>query len=100
MTTNNKEGYNKLWVWFSLSRASFLTLPRVMMHDMPDEWQLKMAELLEEWDETWSDDINSYPVVKLYDDDEKEIDMPFWLQNYRRPDKDKLASIKRANNEN
>jgi len=47
-----KKGYDKLWSWFGLSYASFLTLPRVMMHEMPDEWQGKMADLLEEWDST------------------------------------------------
>lgn len=32
-------GENALWLWFGLSRASWLTLPRVLMHEMPDEWR-------------------------------------------------------------
>lgn len=38
-------GYDALWGWFGLSRASFLVLPRVLMHEMPDDWQLRMAAL-------------------------------------------------------
>jgi hypothetical protein len=55
------DGYQKLWGWFGLSRASFLTLPRAMMHDMPDEWQSRMADLLEEWDDHWP----NFPDVEL-----------------------------------
>ena len=29
--------------WFGLSYASFLTLPRVLMEAMPEEWQRKMT---------------------------------------------------------
>ncbi|MEM9043529.1 MAG: hypothetical protein AAGC81_02455 [Pseudomonadota bacterium] len=54
-------GHQRLWGWFGLSRASFLTLPRAMMHDMPDEWQAKMADLLKEWDEQWP----NFPDVEL-----------------------------------
>lgn len=43
-------GAGKLWRWFGLSYASWLTLPRVLMCEMPDEWQGKMAELLEEYE--------------------------------------------------
>ena len=45
-----KIGYEKLWQWFGSSRASFLVIPRVLMHEMPDEWQSKMADLLDEYD--------------------------------------------------
>ena len=40
-----------------LSRASWITLPRVLCHETPDEtpdeWQLKMAKLMEEYDKYW-----------------------------------------------
>lgn len=48
-----QSGYARLWGWFGLSRASFLTLPRVLMHEMPDDWQKRMAVLLEEYGETF-----------------------------------------------
>jgi hypothetical protein len=32
-------GREKLWDWFGLSYASWLTLPRVLMHEIPNEWR-------------------------------------------------------------
>ena len=49
----NRAGYDKLWNWFGLSYSSFIVIPRSFAHAMPDEWQGKMADLLNEWDETW-----------------------------------------------
>lgn len=46
-------GYDTLWVAFGLSHASWLTMPRAFMHAMPDVWQAKMAELINEWGKTW-----------------------------------------------
>jgi hypothetical protein len=37
--------------WFELSRAEFLTIPRIALQSMPQEWQRKMVMLLEELDE-------------------------------------------------
>jgi cation transport regulator ChaB len=51
--SKNLSGSDRLWLWFSLSYANFLTLPRALMHQMPEEWQDKMAELLEEFDDTY-----------------------------------------------
>tara|TARA_Y100001951_G_scaffold104787_1_gene117844 strand:- start:50605 stop:50793 length:189 start_codon:yes stop_codon:yes gene_type:complete len=48
-----KEGKQELWNWFGLSYASFLTIPRVLMHQMSDEWQSEMCRLLQEYDETF-----------------------------------------------
>ncbi|MEA2935040.1 MAG: hypothetical protein QOD74_1686, partial [Variibacter sp.] len=35
-------GWEALSRWFGLSRASFAVLPRVLMQQMPDEWQGRM----------------------------------------------------------
>lgn len=40
-------------IWFSLSYAQFLTVPRVVLESMPIEWQRKMAKLLGEMDDTF-----------------------------------------------
>jgi hypothetical protein len=50
-------GGERLHAWFGrlfdgawkISRRPFLVMPRVLMHDMPDDWQLRMAECLEEF---------------------------------------------------
>ncbi|KAF0136966.1 MAG: hypothetical protein FD152_772 [Xanthobacteraceae bacterium] len=77
-------GEQRLWRWFGLSRASWLTLPRVLMHDMPPEWQDKMARLLEEFDDTfdWIDDFQCWVQAKRGN---RFIPLPESLCNYRHP---------------
>lgn len=79
------DGHNKLSCWFELSYASFLTLPRVVMEDMPDEWQGKMADLLNELDETYPNFPNfKYRVQRV--EGNRLSKFPRWLLNYRHPD--------------
>lgn len=93
-----REGYDRLWRWFGLSHASWLTIPRIMMHEMPDEWQDKMAELMEEWDETWDSGEMPYPSVSAKGHDNKFTRWPSWLLNYRRPDKAEINKLKAKHN--
>lgn len=88
------EGYQKLWGWFGLSRASFLTLPRTLMHEMPEDWQSKMTDLLEEYDATF--DRSNFPDCKVMAvrDDGKFTSWPEWLLQYRRPDVDQINAIR------
>ncbi len=88
----SKEGYNKLWCWFSCSRASWLTLPRSVMHEMPDEWQGKMADLLEEWDSKVSSPDLPNPYVQARENG-KICKWPEWLLNYRHPDKESIRKL-------
>lgn len=85
-------GYEKLWNWFSLSRASWLTIPRSMMHEMPDEWQSKMAELLNEWDETWDSSKMPQPIVMARADN-RFTKWPSWILNYRHPDRKSILQL-------
>lgn len=80
----SNEGKERLWTWFSLSYASFLVLPRAGMHQMPDDWQNRMAELLEEWDEA----ATSQPDLQFFVQARKNgrlAPVPEWIRNYRRP---------------
>ncbi|WP_417500757.1 hypothetical protein [Marinobacter sp.] len=80
----NNQGKERLWGWFSLSYASFLVLPRAGMHQMPDEWQKRMAELLEEWDEA----AKNQPDLEFIVQGRKNgrlAKVPEWVRNYRRP---------------
>lgn len=84
------KGYERLWGWFGLSRASFLVLPRSFMHEMPDEWQSKMAELLDEYEERTK---NVECIDKVYVQarkDRKFTKIPDWILNYRHPDRNKI----------
>lgn len=85
-------GHEKLWDWFSLSYASFLVMPRAMMHEMPDEWQGKMADLLTEWDEmTDCPDDEITGITVSIRKNNKFASMPTELLNYRHPDTEALS---------
>ena len=79
---------DRLAKWFGLSRASWLTLPRSMMVQMPNEWQEKMAELLEQYDNEFPNNykFDGEPLVQLRSNG-KLIKTPDWLLNYRHPNK-------------
>jgi hypothetical protein len=96
MNIINREGYNQLWAWFGLSYSSFLTLPRSMMHEMPDEWQMKMAELLEEWNDHWDfSSVDLEPSVS-FKRNGKYASPPKWVCNYRHPDINEINKLKKA----
>jgi hypothetical protein len=63
------------------------------MHEMPDEWQNKMAELLEEWDDTWPNTGDAVPCVSLKEGG-KFVKIPWALRNYRHPHKETLDQFR------
>lgn len=81
-----------LHLWFGLSYASFLVLPRVAMMQMPDAWKEKMAELLNEYDATI--DMSAFGVhscfVTVKNADNRFMKMPEELVNYRHPTQDTI----------
>ncbi|WGX44975.1 hypothetical protein [Pseudomonas aeruginosa] len=87
-------GYDQLWAWFGLSRSAYAVLPRVMMHAMPDEWQGRFAELMDEWDDHWPNqpDITAHVQIKQ---NNRFISTPPWLLNYRHPDHNQLNAMRR-----
>ena len=69
-------------IWFELSCAQFLTVPRLVLESMPMKWQKKMAKLLEEMDETfdWRPKEGRY-WVRIKDDNGRFAHAP--LNDYR-----------------
>jgi len=47
---NHKENIHE---WFELTYANYLTIPRSILQSMPDKWQEKFVECLNELDETF-----------------------------------------------
>jgi hypothetical protein len=91
------EGRDALWLWFGLSYASWLTLPRVLMHDMPDEWQAKMAALLNEYDAAHNfDALNGMGTRVQMVKSGKLVKTPEWLINYRHPNRAMVAMCRAA----
>lgn len=94
-TIYEPRGRERLWRWFGLSRASWLTMPRVMMHAMPDNWQLRMAKLCEEWDEAWNSEHMPTPEVHARAENGRMMRWPEWLLNYRHPDEAEIKRLRR-----
>ncbi len=87
---DHKEDLN---LWFGLSYASWLTLPRVLMQEMPEEWQKKMALLLHEFGDTSPNQPDFGTRVQLTING-KLTKTPGWLLNYRRPDRAMIDSLR------
>lgn len=89
-------GYEKLWEWFGLSYASFIVLPRVVAHSMPDDWQARMAKLLEEYEDAFPGvhgaDMPSPKVMASKGN--KFCKWPDWLIDYRYPDTDAIDALR------
>jgi hypothetical protein len=94
--SKHDKGYQRLWLWFGFTRASWLTIPRSLMHKMPDKWQYKMAKLLEEYDETWDFSSLDYETSVSVKKDNKFFSIPNELINYRHLNSDYLNSLKKT----
>lgn len=66
---------------------------------MPDEWQMKMAALLDEWNETYINTPNVKTFVSIKDaETNRFIKMPHYLSNYRHPDLLTINNMKETKN--
>jgi len=93
-----ESGYDQLWNYFGSSYASWLTIPRILMHAMPDEWQEKMAKLLEEYQDTFPNQPDVGTRVHITDLKGKLIKCPKWLLNYRRPNQACINELRKDSN--
>lgn len=94
--SEKESGKDRLWLWFGLSRSSWLTMPRVMMHQMPDHWQSRMADLCEEWDEHWDSSDMPSPRVIAVDNNGRFTKWPAQLLDYRHPCRGIIDRMRRA----
>lgn len=88
-------GNDDLERWFSLSYASFTVLPRVLMTAMDDEWQGRMAALLNEMDATFTNVPGQSFTVRCTDDNGRMVKTPGWMLNYRHPNRDLINSFRK-----
>ncbi len=81
--------------WFGLSYASWLTLPRVFICAMPDDWQAKMKDLLLEYEKNFPDGCEGADGTRvLCTKDRKLVKTPPDLINYRHPDPEFIAKAR------
>lgn len=45
-----REALDRIHNWFGLSYAQYLTIPRSVLQSMPDEWQERLVQCLQELD--------------------------------------------------
>jgi hypothetical protein len=55
MTDENMWDHEAIHLWFGLTYANYLVMPRSILQSMPDEWQKKFVLLLNEARETFPD---------------------------------------------
>lgn len=76
-------------MWFELSHAQYLTIPRSVLETMPMRWQVAFVEMLKELDRTidWRPDHGRQYFVTLeeIDDYENNRVIPDGLAEYRHP---------------
>ena len=91
---SDRPGYDALWTSFGLSRAGWITIPRLLLHAMPDRWQGQLAKLLKEYEEFFVNqpDIKAY--VSLRDGKTNRFIKGSVFHNYRHPDKQLIESMK------
>lgn len=93
-----RDGYYALWEWFGCSRASWVTLPRVLMHEMPDYWQERMADLLKEFDSefpNWCGDLAFYVQARKAQGNGRLTSVPYALCDYRYPRWDEIDEMRK-----
>jgi len=86
-----------LQCWFGLDRASWLTLPRVLLESMPDAWQGKLAVLLNQYDDMYPNLPELNTVVQVTEPGGRMIKTPVELIDYRRPYHDAINRWKGLN---
>lgn len=95
MKHEDNEDRKDLHLWFGLSYAAFLVMPRVAMMQMPKEWKENMAELLNQYDETIN--TSAFGVkgcrVQALNGEGKLMKMPDELLNYRHPSPEVKAAL-------
>ena len=92
MEVIDRPGHEALWLWFGLSYASFLVLPRVLMHEMSDEWQAEMAALLREFDAVYLHLELPEMKVQAVGPKSRFMRWPHWLLDYRHPDRETVRA--------
>jgi len=92
----------KIHDWFGLSYAQYLTIPRSVLQAMPDDWQIRFVELLEEFDNTydWHPKEHTYWVSFRKTDGKFESISTDPLMNYRYPNHKYIKSLKKATTSN
>lgn len=92
-------GGERLHAWFwklcpdgwKISRQPFLVLPRVLMHEMPDDWQMRFAKCLEEYAAAFPGGDDAWRVRCVSKTTGKLVETPEFYLSYLK--RDGLAKV-------
>ena len=90
---DERDATKDLSCYFGLTYASWLTLPRVLMEAMPEEWKRSVAILLNQYDDAYPNQ-PSYGTTVRVTVDGKIVRTPEWLINYRHPDRVMINQVR------
>lgn len=76
---------------FGMSRANFICIPRVILNNMPDNWQVRMADLLQECANEYPNQPNDF-IVRGKGRGGRMGKLSEAVTNYRHPDFDVLCA--------
>lgn len=80
--------HEPIHVWFNLTYASYLVLPRSILQSMPLEWQRRFVKCLRELDAVSPDDVASSYWVRAHDENNR-----FTADTYARYDRGRRKVI-------
>jgi hypothetical protein len=81
--------------WFGLSYACYLVLPRALLQEMPESWQTRMVELLEDFHIEFPLYEGGPYEVRCRDDDGRFQADPFGdRHSYRHPDAEYINGLR------
>jgi hypothetical protein len=88
------EKHEAVHAWFELTYAQYLTIPRSILEAMPDEWQARFVQCLNELDATfdWRPKEGRYWVTLK---DGKGRIATDRFREYRRPDHDAIEAARK-----
>lgn len=88
-------GYNDLWGCFDRGQG-FMIFARSLAHEMPDDWQSRLAELIQEWESTW-DFPDDFPVAYVSARNwrtNRFTRWPAWLIQYKYRNREAIDALR------
>lgn len=101
-------GFARLWKLLSDQHAEFVIIPRVLAHEMPDEWQQRMVAIIEEYNAEFPNMPQMRLIIEQLVEEEPEpnrfggllpkfskVSLPTWMKDFNFPNKAAIGIVRR-----
>jgi hypothetical protein len=101
-------GFRRLWKLLSDQHAEFVFIPRVLAHEMPDDWQQRLVGMIEEYNAEFPNLPQMRISVEQLIEEEPERNgrgemvpkfslapLPKWLKDFNFPNKAAISIVRR-----